>query len=81
MLLKRLKFMLSIIILFLIWNCSAMEPYEYESERDQKSGPGLFSGEKGAFTIYESTKPKPEDGKGSETQEKDPDETEKSNGG
>lgn len=28
------------------------EPFDYEPDNELKKGPGLFSGEKGAFTIY-----------------------------
>jgi hypothetical protein len=33
--------------------CASMKPYDYKNEADeQKSGPGLISGEKGEFTIF-----------------------------
>lgn len=28
------------------------QPYEYHDDRDEKPGPGLFSGEEGGFIIY-----------------------------
>ncbi len=28
------------------------KPYEYRSDRELKPGPGLFTGEKGVYTIY-----------------------------
>lgn len=36
------------------------KPFVYESDRELKPGPGLFSGEDGVFTIYgKSEDPKP----------------------
>jgi hypothetical protein len=33
--------------------CASMKPYDYKNEADeQKSGPGLISGEKGEITIF-----------------------------
>jgi hypothetical protein len=33
--------------------CASMKPYDYKNEADeQKSGPGLISGEKGEMTIF-----------------------------
>jgi hypothetical protein len=35
-------------------SCSTSpKPFEYESHRELKPGPGLFSGEDGSFTIYQ----------------------------
>lgn len=31
---------------------STPQPFVYHDDRDEKPGPGLFSGEKGAFVIY-----------------------------
>jgi hypothetical protein len=28
------------------------QPFDYRDDRDEKSGPGLFSGEEGGFVIY-----------------------------
>ena len=28
------------------------QPFDYHDDRDEKQGPGLFSGEKGGFVIY-----------------------------
>ena len=40
--------------LFGIVGCAASpEPFEYHDKRDQKSGPGLFSGEEGGFIIWD----------------------------
>ena len=38
---------------------TAPEPWEYEDQREVKSGPGLFSGEDGVFTIYRKPLPEP----------------------
>jgi hypothetical protein len=35
---------------FLLCNCGGTD-YSYVDTRDQKAGPGLFSGEDGAFTV------------------------------
>ncbi|WP_373501777.1 hypothetical protein [Desulfococcus sp.] len=35
------------------WACThAPKPFAYETNRELKPGPGLFSGEDGVFTIY-----------------------------
>ena len=34
---------------------SSPEPFEYSSENENKSGPGVLSGEDGVFTIYSGT--------------------------
>ncbi len=31
---------------------SSPQPFAYHDDRDEKTGPGLFSGEKGRFVIY-----------------------------
>ncbi|MEE9256218.1 MAG: hypothetical protein V3V56_03530 [bacterium] len=33
--------------------CGRAERFDYRSDREVKPGPGLFSGKKGAFIIYE----------------------------
>jgi hypothetical protein len=36
--------------------CAAtLQPVQYHDERDEKSGPGLFSGAEGGFIIYGET--------------------------
>ena len=38
--------------------CAASpKPFEYESHRELKPGPGLFSGDNGYFTIYPQQDP------------------------
>ena len=50
-------------VLLAIWmvglnGCSTSpKPFEYESDRELKPGPGLFSGEDGYFTIYQQSPP------------------------
>lgn len=34
--------------------CRYPEPFEYQSNREVKNGPGLFTGEEEAWIIYES---------------------------
>ena len=51
---------------------SSPEPFEYHDERDQKSGPGLFSGEEGGFVIYDGPGNEKKEKKNKETDSKDP---------
>ena len=45
--------LLAFILLAFIGGCStAPKPFDYQSDNALKKGPGLFSGEDGAFTIY-----------------------------
>ena len=47
--------MLMFCLIFGMSACSAPpEPFEYQPENELKPGPGLFSGEKGEFTIIRS---------------------------
>lgn len=41
---------------FLILGCAGAKPFDYHSGNEIPEGPGLFSKEKGAFTIYSSEK-------------------------
>jgi hypothetical protein len=47
--------------------CASMKPYDYKNEADeQKSGPGLISGEKGEMTIFripDKSKDQPDESK------------------
>jgi len=37
----------------LLWGCaSAPQPFAYHEDRDEKPGPGLFSGDRGGYVIY-----------------------------
>jgi len=52
--------LLVIILALSIGGCAtAPEPFDYPPDHELKKGPGLFSGEEGAFTIYR--KPAPAD--------------------
>jgi hypothetical protein len=74
--LKRFAAIRLLAIWFILAGCTATGPYEYENDRDQKPGPGLFSGQKGAFIIYESPKPKTENDTTEETSQTDAGEAE-----
>lgn len=43
----------------LAFGCGGKE-FVYESDRELKPGPGIFSGPDGEFTIFRTTIPKPE---------------------
>jgi len=41
-----------VMVVLCISGCSLTpQPFEYHHDRDEKSGPGLFSGDKGGFVI------------------------------
>jgi hypothetical protein len=45
--------MAAIIVLLLDAGCASLtEPFDYHDDRDEKPGPGLFSGDKGGYVIY-----------------------------
>ena len=40
-------------MLALLWGCAVTpQPFEYHDDRDEKPGPGLFSGDQGGYTIF-----------------------------
>ncbi len=40
-------------MLALLWGCAVTpQPFAYRDDRDEKPGPGLFSGDQGAYTVY-----------------------------
>ncbi len=44
---------LAILLVMEIAGCaSTPQPFEYHDDRDEKPGPGLFSGEDGGYIIY-----------------------------
>ena len=49
---KGLKTFIAILFLMACACATPPEPFEYKTERELKPGPGLFSGEEGAFVIY-----------------------------
>lgn len=55
---KRLVFltMAGIAGVMLIMGCAKPRPFEYHPSTEIPEGPGLLSGEKGEFTIYDSKK-------------------------
>ena len=59
---RNLKSKLVLLVAALAFTLAACasqpKPFQYETDRDLKPGPGLFSGEDGAFTIGDPEKPK-----------------------
>ena len=47
------------------------EPFEYKQSNDLKPGPGIFTGEKGVYTIY--GRPKPAENSPGNSEEATPD--------
>jgi hypothetical protein len=48
--------MSAVLMVFGITGCaSTPRPFEYHDDRDEKPGPGLFSGDEGGFVIYGRT--------------------------
>jgi hypothetical protein len=47
-----IKALLVLTCTLLLGACGTMQDYDYEDPREISSGPGLFTGEKGAFVIY-----------------------------
>ena len=57
---KSLPAVISILAgLFLILACADAKPVKYHPGAEIPEGPGVFTQEAGAFTIYDSTKPAP----------------------
>lgn len=50
-----------ILIVWLLLSGCGGEPYTYESDRELKPGPGLFSGKDGEFTIIGASEKKREE--------------------
>lgn len=47
------QWMAALAIAALIAGCAASpKPFAYHDDRDEKPGPGLFSGDRGGFVIY-----------------------------
>ena len=43
-------------MMLVIAGCAASpEPFEYHDDRDEKPGPGLFSGDEGGIVVYGKT--------------------------
>jgi|GEM_PF-1137427 len=63
---KALKHLMAaggLVLVLLIGGCAtSTEPFDYQSDNEIKPGPGLITGEQGAFVIYgEPEKPKSEE--------------------
>jgi hypothetical protein len=52
------QWMVALAIAALMTGCAASpQPFEYHDDRDEKPGPGLFSGDRGGVVVYgESSK-------------------------
>ena len=48
------KLWLAVAILLLTGSCGGSRSFEYHAADDPAPGPGLFSGQDGTFTIYQS---------------------------
>ena len=49
---RRLWICLLTVAILLCGCASAPQPFEYHDDREDKPGPGLFSGDQGGFVIY-----------------------------
>jgi hypothetical protein len=66
--LKRFIVLVGVVLALLVAGCATPpEPFEYQQNNELKPGPGILTGEEGAFTIYgepapaKKEKPAPED--------------------
>ena len=49
---SKIRFViLSILLAAGITGCAGIEPMQYHDDRESMKGPGLFTGEKGEFTV------------------------------
>ena len=50
---------MAVLLMFGGVGCASMtQPFEYHDDRDEKPGPGLFSGEEGGYIIYGESRAK-----------------------
>ncbi|MEE4111208.1 MAG: hypothetical protein V2I40_00245 [Desulfobacteraceae bacterium] len=50
---QQFLMMLAAVLIAGLAGCASLpQPFDYHDDRDEKPGPGLFSGEKGGFVIY-----------------------------
>ena len=54
---KGLTVLVAVLLLGLNGCSTSQKPFEYETNRELKPGPGLLSGEDGYFTIYQKQAP------------------------
>lgn len=67
---KGLTVLVAVLLLGLNGCSTSQKPFEYETNRELKPGPGLLSGEDGHFTIYQQQSPSEDKSeKDSETKE------------
>jgi hypothetical protein len=60
---RRIVFGLILVAAIAVAGCAASpQPFAYHDDRDEKPGPGLFSGEEGGFVIYGESAEKNEAG-------------------
>lgn len=54
---RYMKSALALMGVLLLAGCGSMQPasYTYENPREMSSGPGLFTGQAGAFVLYRKT--------------------------
>ncbi|MBC2713626.1 MAG: hypothetical protein HGJ94_22345 [Desulfosarcina sp.] len=52
---QTLLVMLAVLIIGVAGCASTPQPFEYHDDRDEKPGPGLFSGDDGGFVIHGRT--------------------------
>ena len=58
---RMYRFCLLLVAAIGVSGCAEYEPLEYTPTSEIRPGPGLFTGEKGAFYIYGDDKPIPKD--------------------
>lgn len=49
---KRIWFKLVVVAALMAGCASSPQPFDYHDDRDEKQGPGLFSGDEGGYVIY-----------------------------
>jgi len=50
---KWIFLMTAVALIVILSGCaSSPQPFVYHDDRDEKPGPGLFSGEQGGFVVY-----------------------------
>lgn len=55
---KRFFMVMTAALIVGIAGCAAApQPFEYHDDRDEKPGPGLFSGDEGGYVIYGEPSP------------------------